>query len=75
MQNVTHIILSDTALQLLWNDPCPSNGKIEEIWMNKYLSLEKCATTDEFDRCYNFTGLTLGEKKTFIVSIEVFVNE
>ncbi|XP_063863500.1 uncharacterized protein LOC135102341 isoform X3 [Scylla paramamosain] len=67
VQNLTHIILSDSALQLLWNDPCPSNGEITDLHIsgpNVYqnLPLESCATTESFDHCHNITGLELGDE-------------
>lgn len=73
VQNLTHIILSDNALQLRWNDPCPSNGKIMEIYIYGYYRdsspLQSCTTTESFDRCHNITGLKLGEQYEFKVSI------
>ncbi|XP_050687645.1 receptor-type tyrosine-protein phosphatase T-like isoform X2 [Eriocheir sinensis] len=64
--NVTHISLSDSAIQLKWNDPCPSNGKIK-MWRfarngtneTKWQELQSCGTSAS-NRCHNITGLELG---------------
>ncbi|XP_069942232.1 receptor-type tyrosine-protein phosphatase T-like isoform X2 [Cherax quadricarinatus] len=72
VQNLTSAVIDTTTVQLLWNDPCPSNGEITYYYVyNQHLYIKdaKCNTSRVFDRCYGITGLTLGQTYYFKVIV------
>ncbi|XP_069185010.1 uncharacterized protein [Procambarus clarkii] len=68
VQNLTASVIDSKTVQLLWNDPCPSNGLLRDFYIThdgEYYSLVKCPTSAVYDHCHTITGLVSGQEYEF----------
>ncbi|KAK3884166.1 hypothetical protein Pcinc_011549 [Petrolisthes cinctipes] len=67
--NLTYTIVSESAIKLKWNDPCPSNGLITRYRIDdKIVNIENCDATQEYQNCYTIHGLKFGN--TYTVNVQ-----
>ncbi|XP_069185014.1 uncharacterized protein [Procambarus clarkii] len=72
VQNLTASVIDSKTVQLLWNDPCPSNGLLRDFYIThdgEYYSLVKCPTSAVYDHCHTITGLVSGQEYEFGVLV------
>lgn len=70
--NLSYTIISMTEVKLLWNDPCPSNGRITKYRINRIpVDINNCDPDPGYGKCFILSRLEFGRTYNKSVCSEI----
>ncbi|ROT69632.1 putative receptor-type tyrosine-protein phosphatase S-like [Penaeus vannamei] len=72
VRDLTAGLVCPTQIQLFWNDPCPTNGRIRYFYIEPsraMVYLQECQSSSAYQRCHTLEGLELNKAYQFKVQV------
>ncbi|XP_069990734.1 receptor-type tyrosine-protein phosphatase mu-like isoform X2 [Penaeus vannamei] len=72
VRDLTAGLVCPTQIQLFWNDPCPTNGRIRYFYIEPsgaVVYLQECQSSSAYQRCHTLEGLELNKAYQFKVQV------